>query len=254
MSSYVERSAREAEIWDHQALQRERYEAMLAHANEGPARARRDQFVAQAVADLNGKSVLEIGTQAWGGMLNKHGVRPASVICINISSTETETGRKQAELMGFPADFRVMDAHKLDFPDNKFDFAYGVAILHHLDLETAVQELFRVVKPGGRILFVEPLRLNPVAQLVRLLTPKARTADERPLGPAELRIIERYFQCDYLFSELFHVAAAVLSRFLFKKPVNGLTRTADRLDKSLASAFPKLGALYRSVTILGHKL
>ena len=253
-TSFVERAAREAEVWDHQSLQRERYEDTLAHANEGPARGRRDRFVGECVADLNGKTVLEIGTQAWGGMLNKHGVRPASVTCINISTTETEIGRKYAETMGFTADFRVMDAHTLDFPDNHFDFVYGVAILHHLELERALKELFRVVKPGGRILFIEPLRLNPVAQMVRLLTPKARTEDERPFGPAELKVFERYFQCEYRFSELFHLPAAVLSRFLFKNPVNVLTSAFDRLDHVLASAFPKMGIIYRTVAIYGRKL
>lgn len=253
MSHYNERATREAEIWDNQELQREGYDAMLAHANNGPARLRRDRFIGEAVADLGDKTVLEIGTQAWDAMLYKYNVRPKSLTCINISQTEADLGKAKAEKVDIQADFRVMDAHKLDFPDNHFDFVYGVAILHHLDFETALKEIARVTKPGGRILFVEPLRLNPIAQIVRLLTPKARTPDERPLGREELRIIERYFKSEHLFTELFHAPVAILSRFLFKEAVNGMTRAADAVDKALVSACPGLGVFYRTITVYGRK-
>jgi SAM-dependent methyltransferase len=252
MESHESRVSREAEIYDHHMLQREGYESMLAHANEGPARMRRDQFVREAVADLNDKTVLEIGTQAWAPMLNKFGVRPRSVTCVNISQAEVDAGKAQAEALNFRADFRVMDAHKLDFPANHFDFVYGVAILHHLDLGLALAEISRVTKTGGRILFVEPLRLNPIAQLVRFLTPKARTPDERPLSRRELRTIDQYFDCVNLFTELFYVPAAVLSRFAFKNPENMLTRSSDALDKMLVTALPGLGLFYRTVTIYGR--
>ena len=53
-----------------------------------------------------------------------------------------------------------------------FDFVYGCAILHHLDYHRALDEICRVLKPGGRILFAEPLGINPVAKLVRLVTPR----------------------------------------------------------------------------------
>jgi SAM-dependent methyltransferase len=145
-----------------------------------------------------------------------------------------------------------MDAHKLEFPDQQFDFVYGVAILHHLDLARSIQEIARVTKPGGRILFVEPLRLNPIAQLIRFVTPNARTPDERPLGREELRIIDGYFKSDHLFTELFHAPAAILSRFIFRNPVNPLTRSFDALDRTLLAAFPGLGVFYRTVTVYGR--
>ena len=137
--------------------------------------------------------------------------------------------------------------------DATFDFVYGVAILHHLDFPVALAEIARVTKPGGRILFVEPLRLNPVAQLVRLLTPKARTPDELPLAREELRIIEKYFEPEYLFTDMFHLPVALLSQFLFKDPVNPLTRAGDAVDRAVVSAFPGLGVFYRTITILGRK-
>jgi hypothetical protein len=46
-------------------------------------------------------------------------------------------------------------------------------------------------------------RDNTALRLVRRLTPYARTPDKRPLGRAELRLIDDNFETDNYFSELF---------------------------------------------------
>ncbi len=248
-----QRKLREVQIWDSGALKRTRYEMMLAHANAGPARIRRDVFIREAVADLGDKRVLEIGSQAWGAVLCKFHVNPKSLTCINISQTELNHGKIAAEREDFAAEFKIMDAHHLEFPDEEFDFVYGVAILHHLDFPTAMREVARVTKPGGRILFVEPLRLNPVARLVRRLTPAARTPDERPLGREELQTIDTWFSTNNLYTELFYTPAAVVSPVIFTDPNNWLTRKFDDLDRMLVDRFPNLGVFYRTVTIHGRR-
>ncbi len=253
MSTQSERVAREAEIWDGQTLQRGVYDATLSHANGGPARDRRDVFVRDVALTVAGLDVLEIGTHSWEATLKRFGVVPRRLVCINISQTELEEGRVRAEEFGYPAEFQLMDAHRLEFPDASFDFVFGVAILHHLDFPTAMAEITRVLRPGGRILFVEPLRLNPAAQLVRALTPKARTPDEKPLGREELDLLAQHFAPEHLYSELFHVPAAVLSKFVFKEPVNWLTKAADGLDQALLKLLPGIGKYYRTITVYGRK-
>jgi ubiquinone/menaquinone biosynthesis C-methylase UbiE len=49
----------------------------------------------------------------------------------------------------------------MPFADGSFDVAYGSSILHHLNLDDALAEVFRVLRPGGRIAFTEPNILNP---------------------------------------------------------------------------------------------
>lgn len=64
--------------------------------------------------------------------------------------------RRLAELYGKPlpldrADVRVMNAARLEFPDNYFDFIYSSLVFEHIDdVPAAAREVNRVLKPQGR--------------------------------------------------------------------------------------------------------
>lgn len=57
--------------------------------------------------------------------------------------------------------FVLGDVSCLEFNDSTFDFVIGNSILHHLDLDSALPEIRRVLKPTGKIIFFEPNMLNP---------------------------------------------------------------------------------------------
>jgi SAM-dependent methyltransferase len=248
-----DRAKREAELYDGQQLQRDGFESALAYVNEGIGRQRRNEAIRTAMRDAVGKQVVEIGSQSWEWCLARYGYHPERLTCINISQAELAIGRVQADKLGFPADFRQMDAHALDFADRSLDLVFGVAILHHLEFARALREVHRVLRDGGKIVFVEPLRHNPVARLVRWLTPHARTPDELPLGRPELGLIDRNFEADNYYSELFTVFGAIIARPIFSDPVNPLTRFCDIADGRLARMVPAVGAYYRSVVIRATK-
>jgi ubiquinone/menaquinone biosynthesis C-methylase UbiE len=55
----------------------------------------------------------------------------------------------------------VMDVEALAVGGARFDAVVGVSVLHHVDLSRTLAETRRVLRPGGRIAFSEPNRLNP---------------------------------------------------------------------------------------------
>jgi len=57
--------------------------------------------------------------------------------------------------------FKVENAYQMTFGDGTFDTIVGSSVLHHLDIEAALREFFRVLKTGGSMFFTEPNMLNP---------------------------------------------------------------------------------------------
>jgi ubiquinone/menaquinone biosynthesis C-methylase UbiE len=78
----------------------------------------------------------------------------------DISPGMVEAAKRNAELLGFSVQGRVADAEGLPYDDETFDLVVGHAVLHHIpDVELALREVMRVLKPGGRFVFAgEPTR------------------------------------------------------------------------------------------------
>jgi SAM-dependent methyltransferase len=55
----------------------------------------------------------------------------------------------------------------MTFADNSFDFVFGNAVLHHLDIAAAAREIYRVLKPGGVAIFREPFGENRLLEWAR---------------------------------------------------------------------------------------
>jgi SAM-dependent methyltransferase len=89
--------------------------------------------------------------------------------------------------------FHVMDAMNMTFEDAQFDLVFGSGIIHHLDTEQSMKDIFRVLKPGGTAIFWEPLGMNPLIEAYRYATPSVRTPDEHPLLPRDFRIMRNFF-------------------------------------------------------------
>jgi SAM-dependent methyltransferase len=250
-----ERVKREKESYNT-GLQRARYNDVLSHTDhfyqDKRFRLAGELMRQQLAGKAGGGKVLELGCKTWPAYVGGNGIVPGELVCINISEAELEEGRAMAGNGAVRPSFLLMDAHALDFPDHHFDVVFGSGILHHLDLGLALNEVRRVLKPDGLMIFFEPLDNNPIGRIIRRLTPRARTEDERPLRHAELARIGQAFDCTLHFEQLVTVPAGVLSRALFKSPLNPLTRGAFALDELLRVRLPALGPYFRHVLIVGR--
>lgn len=97
-----------------------------------------------------GKRVLEIGVGLGADFLQWLQAG-AKVTGIDLTPRAIERAGRRSKLAGFPdADLRVGDAEALPFDDDTFDIVYSWGVLHHSpDTARAVQEVRRVLKPGG---------------------------------------------------------------------------------------------------------
>jgi ubiquinone/menaquinone biosynthesis C-methylase UbiE len=107
--------------------------------------------VEMPLADLDGKRVLEIGPGAGGhsALFARHG---AFVTAIDITQVRADATAKKFEILG-AGDCTAMqgDAEDMPFGDDAFDIVYSNGVLHHtVSTENAMDEVFRVLKPGGR--------------------------------------------------------------------------------------------------------
>ncbi|MGH7175320.1 MAG: class I SAM-dependent methyltransferase [Minisyncoccia bacterium] len=101
---------------------------------------------------LKGKKVLDIAVGS--GFSAVAFVRAgAEVTGIDLTAFAVQHAKKNLSLRGLPATIEQMDAQAMTFPDASFDFVNAWGCLMHMpDTEKAIQEIYRVLKPGGKML------------------------------------------------------------------------------------------------------
>jgi SAM-dependent methyltransferase len=246
------RVQRERRIYE-EGLDRGGYEDLLASHAGYMHGLNRNRIAKAAFSRTRLERVLEIGEFVWYHWLEGNHLLPRETFCINISERELNTGVAKSRHTRLKPTFLLMDAHRLDFPDQHFDAVCGCGILHHLELGVALDEIARVLRPDGVVVFSEPLDNNPVARLVRRLTPWARTEDEVPFRSEHLAEIARRFDCELHYEQLISVPLGLISRLVFETPDNSLMRLAFRCDDALQRRLARSGPYFRKVTIVGRK-
>jgi ubiquinone/menaquinone biosynthesis C-methylase UbiE len=143
--------------------------------------------------------------------------------------------------------FQVAAAEHLPYPDDHFDVIAGIDILHHVEIELALKECRRVLRPKGVAIFREPVEvpyLDPIRNswIVRAIAPKEMsiyhhiTADERKLNQADLEVIKRIFPNSTLYH---YLLLARLDRF-YRRGSDSSPSWLERIDHVLMKYVPFL--------------
>jgi ubiquinone/menaquinone biosynthesis C-methylase UbiE len=192
----------------------------------------------------NAKNSVVLDYGCYTGDITKNLLKfsPKKVYGIDISDYAIDLAKKNH---GNFITFSVCDAHHTDFNSNFFDLIIGNAIIHHLDYNTAIDEIYRILKPGGKAVFIEPLGDNPVAKLYRLVTPKARTKDEKPLSKKQILYANKFFKSSHLYANFISIPVSIITSFLFKKNSSNIfLKLAHKMDLFFEKTFLKYHMRY----------
>jgi len=98
------------------------------------------------------ESVLEIGCgNGTGTRLIKKYFKPDHITAIDIDEKMVQIAERNNRSEDIS--FMVMDASKLDFPDNTFDAVFNFGIIHHIpNWKDCLYELKRVLKKDGELI------------------------------------------------------------------------------------------------------
>ncbi len=219
----------EARHWDQVA--RESEEELLMTAE---VQVVNDPYFGRALeylGDLTGKRVLDCacGTGHWTVML---ALRGAEVVGFDVSPECVRTTQERARVNGVEDRVRAIEAPFEGLPDDlgQFDFAFGAFALHHVDLASAGPALARLLKPGGRAVFVETSARNPILMLARrnityrLGLGRVGSEDEHPLTRKDVESLGSLFRawrCDYPAVFCFQLFSRILYQTIIARTVRG---------------------------------
>ncbi len=108
--------------------------------------------------ELQPKLILDVATGTGDFAIQSLDVKPDKVIGIDISEGMLAVGRKKMIARHVEQKIELLsgDSENLPFEENKFDaviVAFGVRNFENL--EKGLTEIFRVVKPGGKVVILE---------------------------------------------------------------------------------------------------
>jgi SAM-dependent methyltransferase len=159
-----------------------------------------ERALLDVAGELSGQRVLELGC-GDGNLSLALLERGADLTALDVSTSMVALAESRAErfMPGRPARFLAREAEATGLGDAEFDLVVGKWLLHHTDLHRVAPELARVLRPGGRGVFMESSALNPaLAWARRHLVGRAGiarfgTPDERPLDRDDLRLLAGHF-------------------------------------------------------------
>ncbi len=119
---------------------------------------------------------------------------PKKITGIDISDVSINKAKEKFKSSEVKIELLVDNCEKTKFKNDQFDLVYGLGILHHLEFSKCMDEISRILKTNGSLLFIEPLGTNPIINLYRFFTPGSRSKDEHPLTFKDFDLIKEKFK------------------------------------------------------------
>lgn len=118
-------------------------------------------------SDGAGRDVLEVGVGMGADHIEWARSGPRSLSGIDLTPRAIENTANRLREYGLSSNLRVSDAENLPFAEASFDIVYSWGVLHHSpDTPRAIQEVWRVLRPGGSARMMIYHKYSPVGYLL----------------------------------------------------------------------------------------
>lgn len=146
--------------YDNQVADYEKENGLL---KRGLTRAyeRKAKIILKELESIKPKKILEIG--AGSGLMTYFisELFSEELVALDLSKEMLELAKTRIKNPN--VSYIVGDGTKPEFPEGSFDAVIGVDIIHHLeDPRAAMKEWKRLVRPGGKMVFLETNVYNPI--------------------------------------------------------------------------------------------
>lgn len=207
------------------------------------------RFILQLLGDVAGKRLLDLGS-GLGEASVYFAMKGAKVTACDISDGMLQMVSLVAKRHTVSVALHQARAEETGLPEDAFDIVYAGNLLHHVVLPAALDEIRRVLAPGGTFVTWDPLAHNPLINVYRKMATAVRTPDEHPLTMSDLAQFQARFRnvqwrCFWLFT------LAVFLRFYFWDRVHP---SKERYWKKILTDAPRLAPFYNRLEALDNRV
>ncbi len=217
-------------IADEEIHYKEFFEASTAPEN---------RYILSQIGDLNDKQMLDLGTGPGEASLYFR-EKKACVTSFDLSIEMLKYAQNQAQKRSLQLALVGGDAAQLPFGSNVFDIVYGANILHHVPYRLVISEVQRVLKPGGKAYFIEPLIYNPAIKIYRKMAKQFQSPDEKAFRFSELKYFEEYFS-EVRYQEFWLTTLWIFIHFFL---IDRVMPSKERYWKKIVKEHKRLEKMY----------
>lgn len=198
------------------------------------------EFALGQLGDVRGKKVLDVAC-GIGQTTQILAERGAQVVALDFSATGLEKTRARVDAAGVGAQVKTVQAsvEQIPFEADEFDLVFAQNFLMHVSALKVGQEIWRVLKPNGKAVFIEPLAHHPVVKIYRKFFSGYKGTRPRWTTHHELAELARPFH--KVTTHSFYLATALASVSFIQKR-RGLLKIVftvlHQIDKLLLKIAP----------------
>jgi len=181
----------------------------------------------------------------------------AEVYGIDVSEESLKIAKERTEREGVAdkTKFFNMDGENMAFKDNYFDIVIDGGTFSSIDINKALPEILRVLKPNGFLIGIETFGHNPLANLKRWFNKKIGKRTEwavsHILKTKDLKKAENYFKIKEV--RYFHLFSMFI--FPFRNLASGkqIFKILDKIDYAIFMKIPLIKKLAFKIVFVFQK-